>query len=189
VCRTVSRISHIPQVRTKRRSLNHKLTSADAPAFPSGAQVQEYIESYATHFELQKYTRLNTSVTSITRNAHDTKWIVHLLGLDQVEQTIEFDKVAICSGAWTHPRIPEFEGREKFQGTFIHSKNFKRPEDFKGKTVLVIGIGNSSADISTSLVGHAAGIYLSHRHGANLVRLCLPLISNTLTDIGTATTG
>lgn len=45
-----------------------------------------------------------------------------------------------------------------------------RPSDFKGKHVLVVGIGNSAADTSTQLIGHAEKVYLSHRSGVKIVR-------------------
>ena len=45
----------------------------------------------------------------------------------------------------------------------------RRPSDFKDMRVLVVGVGNSAADISTELIGNAKKIYLSHRGGAKLV--------------------
>lgn len=75
---------------------------------------------------------------------------------------IDFDKAAVCTGEWSEPKMPAFAGRENFEGQNIHSLAFKNPEHFKGKGVVVLGIGNNVADISTSLVGHATNI-LNHR--------------------------
>jgi NADPH-dependent glutamate synthase beta subunit-like oxidoreductase len=44
-----------------------------------------------------------------------------------------------------------------------------RPEQWAGKKVLIIGFGNTAADISGVLVGKAEKIYLSHRSGAIVV--------------------
>lgn len=71
--------------------------------------------------------------------------------------------------------MPSFPGRDLFKGHVIHSREFKKPSDFKGKNVAVLGIGNNAADISTSLVGHVNKIYLSHRRGDNLVVLPFPI--------------
>ena len=49
-----------------------------------------------------------------------------------------------------------------------------RPGDFKDLRGLVVGMGNSAADTSTELVGHAKKIYLPHRAGAKIVRPLLP---------------
>lgn len=43
------------------------------------------------------------------------------------------------------------------------------PEAFKGKNVLVVGLGNTGADAAVSLIGHANKIYSSHRHGTVIV--------------------
>lgn len=45
-----------------------------------------------------------------------------------------------------------------------------KPKRFEGKRVVVVGLGNSGADISTSLVGYAKVVYVSHRAGAYIVR-------------------
>lgn len=86
---------------------------------------------------------------------------------------MDFGKVAVCRGEWAKPRMPTFACRDVFQGEVIHAQAFKRPSDFKGKTVVVLGLGNNAADISTALVGQASKIYLAHRRGANLVSLLL----------------
>lgn len=49
--------------------------------------------------------------------------------------------------------------------TLAHS-----PEDFKGRRVLLVGLGNTGADIAVTLVGHADRIYASHRAGSLIVR-------------------
>jgi len=55
--------------------------------------------------------------------------------------------VVSATGTWSHPYIPEIPGRDLFQGTQVHSARYMRPEDFAGQTVLVVGGGNSGAQI------------------------------------------
>ena len=141
------------------------------PDFPSGEQVQQYLESYAEVFNIRRYIQTNTQAVKVVRNVNDTKWVVHLLQDGQDKSTMEFDKVAVCTGAWVHPKLPKFEGQDIFEGKIIHSREYKRPSDFAGKRVVVLGLGNTAADTSTTLVGHASQIYLSHRRGANLVSI------------------
>lgn len=52
-----------------------------------------------------------------------------------------------------------------------------RPELYKGKKVVVVGLCNSGADTATTLQGHASKVYLSYRHGANIVSLKGPMAS------------
>jgi dimethylaniline monooxygenase (N-oxide forming) len=139
------------------------------PDFPSGKQVQQYLESYAEVFDIRRHIQTNTRVVQVVRNDDDTKWIVRVLEDGQDKKAIEFDKVAVCIGAWVHPKLPQFEGKDMFKGEVMHSREVKRPTDFTGKRVVVLGLGNTAADTSTTLVGHASQIHLSHRRGANLV--------------------
>ncbi|KAJ0331952.1 hypothetical protein COL922a_011682 [Colletotrichum nupharicola] len=67
------------------------------------------------------------------------------------------------------PNYPEIKGIQSFPGRQVHSKSFKRPEEFKGKRVLVVGFGNSGADTAVSLIGHAKKTYISHREGAYVI--------------------
>ncbi|KAJ3141556.1 hypothetical protein HDU90_005898 [Geranomyces variabilis] len=75
-----------------------------------------------------------------------------------------FDYVIVATGHHWKPRLPEFNGVEDFKGGLIHSHSYKVPYPFKDQRVLVIGIGNSGADIATEL-SHHAKVILSSRSG------------------------
>lgn len=53
---------------------------------------------------------------------------------------------------------------ENFSGTVIHSHSYRKPEDFSGKSVLILGAAASGIDIALDLVNHATRIYLSHNN-------------------------
>ncbi|DBA13622.1 TPA: hypothetical protein GDO54_018474, partial [Pyxicephalus adspersus] len=55
---------------------------------------------------------------------------------------------------------------ENFKGQYLHSREYKLPDNFKGKRVLVIGIGNSGGDIAVELSRIAEKVFLSTRRGA-----------------------
>lgn len=60
------------------------------------------------------------------------------------------------------------EGIERFKGQYFHSRQYKGPEGLEGKHILVVGIGNSAADIAVELSKKAAQVRcslltLSHR--------------------------
>lgn len=59
--------------------------------------------------------------------------------------------VVSATGTWAHPYIPEITGREAFKGVQVHSAHYVGPDDFTGKTVLVVGGGNSGAQIMAEL--------------------------------------
>lgn len=55
--------------------------------------------------------------------------------------------VVSATGTWSAPRVPDYPGREIFEGEQVHSSRYRSPEPFAGKRVLVVGGGNSGAQI------------------------------------------
>ncbi|KAH7086264.1 dimethylaniline monooxygenase 2 [Paraphoma chrysanthemicola] len=133
---------------------------------PTGAQVHDYLLSYAKHFDLMPYMKLDCPIEQIVFNDDQQKWIIKIR--DQPD--ICFDKILIAIGGMVGlPNMPTIENMDKFEGESIHTKTFKRPSDFAGKRVMVVGFGNSAADTATQLVGIADTIYLAHRNGARVL--------------------
>lgn len=64
--------------------------------------------------------------------------------------------VISATGTWSHPFIPEIPGRPMFQGRQIHSSAYRRPGEFAGQSVLVVGGGNSGAQIMAEVSRMAA---------------------------------
>ncbi|TPX08124.1 uncharacterized protein E0L32_010191 [Thyridium curvatum] len=134
----------------------------DTPSHCTAGHVQQYLESYIEHFKLAPHLRLSTSVKRVSRDNVANKWVVDIDGAGSEY----FDKVIIATGINSSPHVPKLEGVEAFEGKCLHSRAFKRPEQFKGQKVVVVGLGNTGADTSVSLVGQADKVYLSHNHGA-----------------------
>ncbi|RMZ67375.1 dimethylaniline monooxygenase 2 [Pyrenophora seminiperda CCB06] len=138
----------------------------DIPSHPTAAQVQEYLIGYMKHFNLEPYIRLNTCIKQITFDEQGQKWVVGFGG----EKQEFFDKVVVAIGGMVgRANMPNIDGIEKFAGSSVHSQAFKRPKDYKGKKVMVVGFSNSAADTATQLVGVAEQVYLAHRHGTRIL--------------------
>lgn len=71
--------------------------------------------------------------------------------------------VVSATGAWSHPFVPDYPGRSAFGGEQLHSAHYESPEAFAGKRVLVVGGGNSGAQImaEVSLTADATWITLA----------------------------
>lgn len=84
-----------------------------------------------------------------------------------VTTTYAFDQIAVCTGTNTWASLPKFDGQENFKGVIVHSENYKKPEVFRGKRVLVIGAGESGSDICNEIAGEAAkvAIVVRNKHG------------------------
>ena len=83
-------------------------------------------------------------------------------GLRVVSGDRNWDAKAVISatGTWSSPVIPTYPGQELFEGQQIHSAHYIGPNEFEGKTVLVVGGGNSGAQIyaEVSTVAHATWV-------------------------------
>lgn len=74
----------------------------------------------------------------------DRKWSVKVKDLQEDVTVIEsFDAVMICNGHYFEPRIPNISGQDVFAGKQIHSHDYRVPEVFDGKKVVVLGAGPS----------------------------------------------
>lgn len=119
----------------------------DYPDFPHHTQIKAYLESYAAAFDLQERIEFRNGVTSATR-LPDGGWEI----LDQAGATRHFDLLVVANGHHWDPRMADFPG--EFTGESIHSHHYIDPSDpldFTKKRILVVGLGNSAADIAVEL--------------------------------------
>ncbi len=128
----------------------------DYPDFPSAQNMRDYINSFADHFDLRKNIELNRQV-SYVRPIEDNLWEVTF---DNCEQRI-YKGIIICNGHHWSKRFPQFQG--EFNGEIIHSKDYKNPEQLRGKRILVIGGGNSACDVAAEAARVGAKSVLSMR--------------------------
>ncbi|KAL6255753.1 hypothetical protein P5V15_012996 [Pogonomyrmex californicus] len=139
---------------------------SDGPSFIHHTAIREYLLSYAKHFNLYPYIKLNTLVKHIepeaTRNGR-TLWTVTYEYLEtKVETTKTFDAVVLCNGHYTVGRVPHIPGIESFHGRCIHSHQYRIPEVYTGKRVCVLGASWSGTDIAMEISQYADKLYLSH---------------------------
>uniref|UniRef100_A0AAF5PK86 Flavin-containing monooxygenase n=1 Tax=Wuchereria bancrofti TaxID=6293 RepID=A0AAF5PK86_WUCBA len=136
----------------------------EMPNFMSHPQMLAYFRSYADHFHLLQHIRLSHEVRHIERDEkyeETGRWSVTCCVIDDnTTQTEKFEGILLCCGHHTIPYWPEpFSGQDKFRGEIIHSHDYREPFSYIDKTVVLIGIGNSSGDIAR------ATVYISIRSG------------------------
>ncbi|KAH6643204.1 dimethylaniline monooxygenase 2 [Boeremia exigua] len=138
----------------------------DVDSYPTAAEVQEYLVHYAEHFKLVPHLCLNATVRGIIHDDERQQWAVEIEGKD----TQYFDKLVLAIGGLTSlPNLPNVEGLELFKGVSVHSRAFKKPKQFEGKRVMVVGFGNTAADTATALASVAQKVYIAHRNGARVL--------------------
>ncbi|VDK82540.1 unnamed protein product [Litomosoides sigmodontis] len=147
----------------------------EMPNFMSHAQMLKYFRSYVDHFHFLEHINLRHEVISIKRDekyGETGRWnVTYRIIDDDVRQTENFDGVLLCCGHHTIPHWPEqFPGQEKFRGEIIHSHDYREPFPYLDKTVVLIGIGNSSGDIAVDLSKFSKEVYLSTRTGSWILK-------------------
>jgi cation diffusion facilitator CzcD-associated flavoprotein CzcO len=137
----------------------------DYPDFPSHRQLLSYFTDYARAFQLEPYIRLRSHVEQCTLG-DDGRWTVRVDANGETRTDV-FDGLLVCSGHHREAFVPEYPGT--FTGRILHSSRYKRPNPFRGQRVLVIGAGNSAADIAVDVARFASRTALSMRKGAHVV--------------------
>ncbi|XP_064310721.1 flavin-containing monooxygenase 5 isoform X2 [Phalacrocorax carbo] len=142
----------------------------DFPNYMHNSKIMEYFRMYAQHFDLLRHIRFRTNVCRVTKRpdfAATGQWEV--VAESEGKQEVDvFDAVLVCTGHHTDAHLPlsTFPGIEKFKGRYLHSRDYKDPQDFTGKRVVVIGIGNSGLDLAVEISQTAKQVFLSTRRGA-----------------------
>ncbi len=132
------------------------MEQVDDGGYPHRDDVLAYLRRYEERYQLPLYR--SHHVNKVMRDTdHDC-----LLVSDGKYQW-RTRTVASATGTWSHPFIPDYPGRERFQGKQLHSAHYQTPDEFKGQRVLVVGGGNSGAQILAEVaeVADASWVTLS----------------------------
>ena len=121
-----------------------------------------YLESYRRHHRIR--VRCNTEVGGLGRT--DRGWAV-----ETNASPLLAGSVVVATGFNRDPFLPPWPGRESFDGELIHSSDYRNPEPYRGKDVLVVGTGNSGAEIAVDLgEGGAESVRIAVRTPPNIMR-------------------
>jgi cation diffusion facilitator CzcD-associated flavoprotein CzcO len=128
--------------------------------YPSRAHVVEYIEAYAQQFDLKPL--FNAPVRAVQRNGRT--WLA-----DAGENSQTAPILVVATGWADYPYAPTWPGMETFGGPIVHSSAYRNPTPFAGKRALVVGYGNSGAEIALDLAEAGTDVTLSVRSPVNVI--------------------
>jgi putative flavoprotein involved in K+ transport len=143
-------------------------------AFPTKDEMGDYLEAYADRFALPVQTGVR-----VDRLAREDGAFVVTSG----DRRIESDRVVVATGAHRSPRVPAVAAGLDPRIVQLHSSEYRGPQQLRDGGVLVVGAGNSGAEIALELA-HTRPTWLSGRdvgeipvpHGSRRGRLFLPVI-------------
>jgi cation diffusion facilitator CzcD-associated flavoprotein CzcO len=124
------------------------------PRYPSRAQVVEYLENYAAHFDLRPI--FNSAVRTVRRDG--STWRV-----DTEQKSFVAPMVVVATGWADFPHRPTWPGSDVYKGSVIHSTEYNHPAALANKRVLVVGFGNSGGEIALDLAQANVDVTLAVR--------------------------
>jgi cation diffusion facilitator CzcD-associated flavoprotein CzcO len=132
----------------------------DFPRYVPRDLMVQYLDGYAAKFDLRP--RFGETVRSVRRT--ENHWVV-----EGTSTCLLAHYAVIASGNNTEQRIPELAGIENFKGKVIHSADYVNARPFAGQSVLVMGMGNTGAEIALDLAEAGERPTVSVRNGVHIV--------------------
>ncbi len=129
--------------------LAHHPMPRSYPRYVPKNQYAGYLADYAETLGLQ--VELGDGVQTV-RPAADGGWEITTDNGERHEAAV----VVIATGHYNEPLVPRWPGLDDYSGRVVHSKDYSTGRDFAGQDVLVVGIGNSGAEIAADLVEQGA---------------------------------
>ncbi|MEU0783307.1 NAD(P)/FAD-dependent oxidoreductase [Streptomyces sp. NPDC006173] len=127
--------------------------------------VVRYLEKYAEHHQLEIVT--GVEVSRIEPAPGGDGWLLHATG----GRELTGSAVVVATGYNHTPRIPDWPGRDTYTGELLHAGEYRNPAPHAGRDVLVVGAGNTGAEIAVDLIeGGASRVRLSVRTAPHIVR-------------------
>jgi thioredoxin reductase len=123
--------------------------------YPTRDETIEYLRRYEERYELPVERPVH--VEKVERGEDG-----FLLHCD--DGTRKTRSLVAATGTWSEPYTPEeYQGQERFQGIQVHSAHYRGPEPFRGKRTIVVGAGNSGAQILAELSGVTETLWVTRK--------------------------
>ncbi len=128
--------------------------SDETKIFPSSQDMFEYFNNYSIHFGITPYIHFNSKVIDLKYDIQNNNWKISWESEGSIKQQ-NVSYVVIATGIFAESNIPDIQGIDNFNGTIIHSKNYKCGENFKDQKVLVVGGSLSAVEIASDVSAYA----------------------------------
>ncbi len=135
--------------------------------FPHQSVLKEYFLGFSKEFDLNKYIRFNSAIQDVSRD-EDGTWTIKYKDTKTNDEYCDVYKgVILATGLFNkgNENFPKWEGQSSFSGDIVHAAQYRSSDIFAGKRVLIVGCGNSAADIAIDAVHRAKSVDMSVRRG------------------------
>ena len=162
-------IRRYPGLRTQNSKHTYRFSDHPMPAsypdWPTGRQMQQYLEGYAKRFHVDRCLRLGVEVE--WAEPQGTGWELSIRNLaDGRVELQRFDHVVVANGIFCNPSVPLYTGVDVFQaagGVVAHTSQFPTVGRVDGRHVVVVGFGKSACDVAAAMADSAASVHVVAR--------------------------
>jgi cation diffusion facilitator CzcD-associated flavoprotein CzcO len=133
----------------------------DDPKYVPREKVVQYLTGYAAHFGIAPH--FGQEVIEMRKSGQ--RWVTATRS--GLQWTSDF--VVVATGANQVPDVPQLPGLRDFRGRWMHSAAYRSAAEMAGQRVLVVGMGNTGAEIALDLAEHKARVAISVRSPVNIV--------------------
>lgn len=127
--------------------------------FAEQHELVEYTNHVLAKHGLREKTRLNANVTKVQWDEAAQLWQVQL----EDGAVLRAKFVINASGPLSTPVIPNFKGRDTFQGASFHTNNWQHDYQLQGKRVAIIGSGASAAQVIPAIAPEVKQLHVFQR--------------------------
>lgn len=126
------------------------------PVWTPRDKLAEWLEHYAISQDLLVWTS-SCALPNPSYDPNTRKWSVSIDKAGQIV-TVQPQHLVVAIGMLGEPFMPGYtiDGHDLFQGQILHTNTFPGGRHFSGKRVVVVGTGNSGADVALDLSLHGA---------------------------------
>ena len=135
------------------------------PDYPSAVQMLEYLQSYASHFGLAEHIWYGSEISHIEQVEGSRFEVVVKPAAGAAARRLRYAAVIVATGHHWVPNLPTYPGQDQFRGTAVHSSQLGDGSSMRGRSVLVVGSGNSGVDIACEAAVSASRCVHSVRRG------------------------
>jgi monooxygenase len=138
----------------------------ETKALADGGSILEYVRETARDHDVERRIRFGQRATHASWSSADARWTVEALDAETGESTrISCDFLYACTGYYRYDEgyTPEFPGRERFEGRFVHAQHWPEDLDCAGKRVVVIGSGATAVTLVPALAELGAEVTMLQR--------------------------
>ncbi|MEP0519741.1 MAG: NAD(P)/FAD-dependent oxidoreductase [Hyphomicrobiales bacterium] len=137
------------------------------PIFSPKDKIGDWLEMYTKIMELNYWSKTTCKSASFDEESKEWTIVVERDGKDAV---LKPKQLVLATGMSGRPAIPEFPGRETFNGDQHHSSQHPGPDAYKGKKALVVGSNNSAHDICAALWESDVNVTMIQRSTTHIVQ-------------------